>query len=418
LVTTGAIKPTRFANLARVLLAELAGSLEGVRVVELGHIIGGPFCGHLFADHGADVIKVEPPGKGDPMREWGGLYRGVGLYWPIIGRGKRSVTIDLRRPEGQRLARELIATADVLVENFRSGTLERWGIGWAELHRLNPRLVMVRVTGYGQDGPYCDRAGYGSVAEAMSGLRHLTGEPNRPPVRVGVSIGDAIAATQGFVGALMALYARDRPGGTGTGQMVDVALYEAMWMYMESTLPEFEKLGRIRGPAGAVLPGIAPSNVYPTADGDWVLIGGNQDSVFTRLAALAGHPEWAAPGARYATHGERGELQNELDGELAEWTRTLDSAELLKRLDGAGVPSGRIYTARDIANDEHFAARDMIVAVEEPSLDGEIVRGPGIVPKLSHTPGRVRRGSPLLGEDNDAVLGPLVGALELDRAVG
>jgi formyl-CoA transferase/succinyl-CoA--D-citramalate CoA-transferase len=398
-----------------VVVAELAGSLEGIRVLELGHIIGGPFCGHLFADHGAEVIKVEPPGKGDPMREWGGLYRGVGLYWPIISRGKRSVTIDLRQAEGQALIRELASTTDVLVENFRSGTLERWGIGWDELHRINPGLVMVRITGYGQDGPYRDRAGYGSVAEAMSGFRYLSGEPDRPPVRVGISIGDAIAATQGFAGALMALYARDRPGGSGVGQVVDVALYEAMWMYMESTLPEYEKLGRVRGPSGAVLPGIAPSNVYPTADGDWVLIGGNQDSVFGRLAALAGHPEWPAPGGRYATHVCRGEHQAELDGELTEWTRTLDSAELLKRLDDAGVPSGRIYTARDISADEHFAARDMILAVEEPTLGGEVVRGPGVVPKLSHTPGRVRRGSPLLGEDNDELLGGLVGPAELDR---
>jgi formyl-CoA transferase/succinyl-CoA--D-citramalate CoA-transferase len=394
---------------------ELAGSLEGVRVLELGHIIGGPFCGHLFADHGADVVKVEAPGQGDPMREWGGLYRGVGLYWPIISRGKRSVTIDLRQADGQRLVRELVRETDVLVENFRSGTLERWGIGWDELHRLNPRLIMVRITGYGQDGPYRDRAGYGSVAEAMSGFRYLSGEPDRPPVRVGISIGDAIAATQGFAGALMALYARDRPGGSGIGQLVDVALYEAMWMYMESTLPEYEKLGRVRQPSGSVLAGIAPSNVYPSADGDWVLIGGNQDSVFGRLAALAGHCEWAEPGGLYATHLRRGERQAELDAALTEWTRTLDSAELLKRLDDAGVPSGRIYTARDIATDEHFAAREMIVAVEEPTLDGEIVREPGIVPKLSHTPGRIRRGSPLLGQHNDDVLGPLVGAAELDR---
>jgi crotonobetainyl-CoA:carnitine CoA-transferase CaiB-like acyl-CoA transferase len=398
-----------------VSVTELAGSLQGVRVLELGHIIGGPFCGHLFADHGAEVIKVEPPGRGDPMREWGGLYRGVGLYWPIIGRGKRSVTIDLRQAEGQQLVRDLATSADVLVENFRSGTLERWGIGWDELHAINPRLIMVRITGFGQDGPYRDRAGYGSVAEAMSGFRHLSGEPDRPPVRVGISIGDAIAATQGFVGALMALFARDRPGGTGRGQMVDVALYEAMWMYMESTLPEFEKLGRVRGPSGSVLPGIAPSNVYPTADGDWVLIGGNQDSVFTRLASVAGRPDWAAPGGPYATHVGRGDRQADLDGELTEWTRTLDSVHLLKLLDEAGVPSGRIYTSRDIAADEHFAARDMILAVEEPTLDGEIVRGPGVVPKLSGTPGRVLRGSPLLGEDNDAVLGGLVGAAELDR---
>src|SRR5579859_2640975 len=409
-----------FAKVACVSGNPPAASLDGIRVLELGHIIGGPFCGHLFADHGAEVIKVEPPGAGDPMREWGGLYRGVGLYWTIIGRGKKSVTIDLRRPEGQALARELARSADVLIENFRPGTLERWRIGWEDLRGINPRLVMVRVTGYGQDGPYRDRAGFGSVAEAMSGFRHLSGEPGRPPVRVGISLGDALAATQGFTGALMALYARDRPGGTGTGQVVDVALYEAMWMYMEATLPEYEKLGRVRGPSGPVLPGIAPSNVYPTRDGDWVIIGANQGSVFGRLARVAGHAEWSAAGGPYDTHLARGARQDELDEELAAWTRSLDSAELLKLLEEAGVPSGRIYTSRDISADDHFAARDMIVEVAEPTLDGEIVREPGVVPKLSGTPGTVRCGSPLLGEHNDEVLAAAIGGERLAalRAAG
>jgi succinyl-CoA---D-citramalate CoA-transferase len=384
-------------------------------VVELGHIIGGPFCGHLFADHGAEVIKVEPPGAGDPMRQWGGLYRGIGLYWTIIGRGKKSVTIDLRRPQGQGLLRKLAESADVLIENFRPGTLERWGLGWEDLYGVNRRLIMVRVTGYGQDGPYRDRAGFGSVAEAMSGFRHLSGEPGRPPVRVGISIGDALAATQGFAGALMALFARDRPGGTGTGQMVDVALYEAMWMYMESLLPEFEKLGRVRGPSGPVLPGIAPSNVYPAADGHWVIIGANQDSVFARLAELADRPDWVAAGGPYATHLGRGERQAELDAELCAWTVTLDSGELLKRLAAGGIPGGRIFTARDIAADEHYTARDMILEIPEPTLAGETVREPGVVPKLTGTPGRVRRGSPLLGEHNDEILGAAVGPAELAR---
>ncbi len=303
----------------------------------------------------------------------------------------------------------------MLVENFRAGTLERWGIGWQQLHELNPRLVMVRITGYGQDGPYRDRAGFGSVAEAMSGLRYLSGEPGRPPVRVGISIGDALAATQGFAGALMALYRRDRPGGSGLGQLVDVALYEAVWMYMESTLPEFEKLGTVRGPSGSVLPGIAPSNVYPTADGDWVIIGGNQDSVFARLAELMGHPEWSAPGGRYETHLARGALQSELDGLIAAWTATTDSAPLLKMLSEAGVPSGRIYTSRDIAADPHYAAREMIVEVPQPTLAGEVVRQQGVVPKLSQNPGRVRCGSPLLGEHNDEILTRVVGAQRLER---
>jgi formyl-CoA transferase/succinyl-CoA--D-citramalate CoA-transferase len=384
-------------------------------VVELGHIIGGPFCGHLFADHGAEVIKVEPPGAGDPMRQWGGLYRGIGLYWTIIGRGKKSVTIDLRRPQGQELLRKLAGSADVLIENFRPGTLERWGLGWEDLRGVNRRLIMVRVTEYGQDGPYRDRAGFGSVAEAMSGFRHLSGEPGRPPVRVGISIADALAATQGFAGALMALFARDRPGGTGAGQMVDVALYEAMWMYMESMLPEFEKLGRVRGPSGPVLPGIAPSNVYPAADGHWVIIGANQDSVFARLAELADRPDWVAAGGPYATHLGRGERQAELDAELCAWTVTLDSGELLKRLAAGGIPGGRIFTARDIAADEHYAARDMILEIPEPTLAGETVREPGVVPKLTGTPGRVRRGSPRLGEHNDEILGAAVGMSELAR---
>jgi crotonobetainyl-CoA:carnitine CoA-transferase CaiB-like acyl-CoA transferase len=387
--------------------AATPGSLAGLRVLELGHIIGGPFCGHLFADHGAEVIKVEPPGKGDPMREWGGLYRGVGLYWSIIGRGKKSVTLDLRIPDGQAMLHRLAATADVLVENFRPGTLEQWNLGWTELSAANPRLIMVRISGFGQDGPYKDRAGFGSVAEAMSGFRHLSGEPGRAPVRVGISLGDALAATQGFVGALLALFVRDRPGGTGVGQMVDVALYEAMWMYMESTLAEFVKLGHVRQPTGSILPGVAPSNVYPTADGDWILIGANQDSVFARLATAMGRDSWLEPHSGYRTHLERGRAQAALDAEIAAWTRARASDDVLARLDAAGVPAGRIYTARDIAADPHYAARQMILNVPEPGLRGEAVPMPGVVPKLSATPGDVRRGAPLLGEHNDEVLGPL-----------
>ncbi|WP_375476500.1 CaiB/BaiF CoA transferase family protein [uncultured Jatrophihabitans sp.] len=379
-------------------------SLAGLRVLELGHIIGGPFCGHLFADHGAEVIKVEPP-AGDPMREWGGLYKGVGLYWSIIGRGKKSVTLDLRTAAGQRAALELARTADVVVENFRPGTLERWNLGWARLSAVNPGLILVRITGFGQDGPYRDRAGFGSVAEAMSGFRQLSGEPGRPPVRVGVSLGDALAGTQGFVGALLALYRRDRPGGTGRGQVVDVALYEAMWMYMESTVAEYVKLGTVRQPTGSTLPGVAPSNVYPTADGDWVVIGANQDSVFGRLAGAAGRPEWIAPGADYATHLGRGRHQARLDAEIAEWTAAFSADVLLARLADAGVPAGRIYTARDIVDDPHYAAREMVVDVPEPALDGETLPMPGIVPKLSDSPGALRRGAPLLGEHNAELLG-------------
>jgi formyl-CoA transferase/succinyl-CoA--D-citramalate CoA-transferase len=391
------------------------GALTGLRVLEVGHIIGGPFCGHLFADHGAEVVKIEPPGGGDPMRGWGGRYQGIGLYWSIIGRGKRSVTLDLRHPDGQAAFRALAATADVVVENLRPGTMERWGLGWDDLRAVNPRLVLVRVSGYGQTGPYRDRAGFGSVAEAMSGFRHLSGEPGRPPVRVGISIGDSLAATQGFIGALMALWRRDRPGGTGTGQVVDVALYEAMWMYMESLLADHEKLGVSRGPNGAVLPGVAPSNVYPTAEGEWVVIGANQDSVFARLAKALERPEWAVEPSPYRTHAGRGGAQTALDEEIAAWTAARTADEVLDVMEGAGVPAGRIYTAKDIASDPHYRAREMIVDVPEPGLGGELVPMPGVVPKLSDSPGQVRRGAPLLGEHTEEVLTDVVGRGEFQR---
>lgn len=385
------------------------GALAGLRVVEAGHLIGGPFCGHLFADHGAEVIKVEPRPAGDPMREWGGRYRGVGLYWPLIAREKKSVTCDLRQRDGQAAFEALVATADVLIENFRPGTFERWGLGWDRLREVNPRLVMVRVTGYGQTGPYRDKTGFGSVGEAMGGLRYLTGEPGRPPVRVGISIGDALAATQGFNGALMALYRRDRPGGSGRGQMIDVALYEAIWMYLESTMADYDKLDRVRERSGALLPGIAPSSVYPTADDEWVVIGANQDTVFRRFAAAIGRDDWVADGAAYATHEGRGAGQTELDDAIADWTRARPIAAVLEVMDEAGVPAGRIYSAADIAVDEHYRAREMIVRIPEPNLDGETVAMPGIVPKLSETPGVVTRGGPTLGEHNDDVWQPLLG---------
>jgi crotonobetainyl-CoA:carnitine CoA-transferase CaiB-like acyl-CoA transferase len=397
-----------------------SGALAGLRVLEVGHIIGGPFCGHLFADHGAEVIKIEPPGTGDPMRGWGGLYKGVGLYWSVIGRGKKSVTLDLRSAEGQRAFRDLAATADVVVENFRPGTMERWGLGYEALSAVSPRLVMVRISGFGQTGPYRDRAGFGSVAEAMSGFRYLSGEPGRPPVRVGISIGDALAATQGFTGALMALWHRDRPGGSGRGQVIDIALYEAMWMYMESTVAEYAKLGRVRQPSGPLLPGIAPSNVYPAADGTWIVIGANQDSVFARLAKALDHPQWSEPGSPYATHEGRGERQAELDAKVAAWTSGLTAEEVLAVLAAAGVPGGRIYSAADIATDPHYAARQMIVSVPEPGLGGEPLPMPGVVPKLSATPGTVTRGAPLLGEHTDEVIGAVLGPERLAglRAAG
>jgi crotonobetainyl-CoA:carnitine CoA-transferase CaiB-like acyl-CoA transferase len=366
----------------------MSGALGGMRVVEVGHLIAGPFCGHLFADHGAEVVKVEPLRQGDPMRKWGGLHRGVGLYWPIIGRGKKSVTVDLRRSEGQEALTELLATADVVIENFRPGTFEKSGLSWDTLHALNPRLVMVRISGFGQTGPYRDRTGFGSVAEAMSGFRYLSGEPGRAPVRVGISIGDSLAATQGFIGAMLALYQRDRPGGIGRGQVVDVGLYEAMWMYMESLLPVYEKRGQIRQPTGSILPGIAPSNIYPSADGKWVVMGANQDAVFDRLAQVMRRDDWLAEDSPYRSHEGRGVAQGELDAEIAAWTVTMKSDRLLCALERAGVPAGPIYTAADIATDPHYEAREMIISVADPSLDGEEVRMQGIVPKLSDTQAR------------------------------
>ena len=394
-----------------------SGALQGLRVVEVGQLIAGPFCGHLFADHGAEVIKVEPPGRGDIMRKWGGNYKGIGLYWPILSREKKSVTLNLRESDAQGLLRALLEKTDVLVENFRPGTLEKWGLGWAELSALNPRLIMIRVTGYGQTGPYRDKAGFGAIGEAMSGFRYLSGEPGRAPVRVGISIGDALAATHGFIGGMLALYHRDRPGGSGRGQFVDVGLYESMWAYMEGILPEYEKLGQIRQPTGPSLPGIAPSNVYPTADGQWVVIGANQDNVFARFAAALAHPEWAAEGAELSTHAGRGARQVTLDDAIACWTRERTVDDILRTMDSAGVPAGRIYTAADIAVDPQYASRDMVIEVPEPGLDGEGVRMQGVVPKLSETPGHVSRGGPLLGEHNTEIWGALVGPDRLTELI-
>jgi len=388
----------------------MAGALAGVRVVEVGQLIAGPFCGHLFADHGAEVIKIEPPGEGDVMRKWGGVYKGIGLYWPILSRNKKSVTLNLRDPLGQDMLRELLMDADVLVENFRPGTLEKWGLGWPELSALNSRLIMIRVSGYGQTGPYRDKTGFGAIGEAMSGFRYLSGEPGRAPVRVGISIGDALAATHGFIGGALALYHRDRPGGSNRGQMVDIAIYEAMWAYMEAILPEYDKLGQIRQPTGPALPGIAPSNVYPSADGQWVVIGANQDNVFRRFAAALGHPDWAADGAPLSTHHGRGQHQVDLDDAIATWTRERNVDQILAIMDAAGVPAGRIYTAAHIAVDPQYASREMVISAPDPGLEGERVRMQGVVPKLSDTPGAVFRGGPLLGEHNQQIWGRMVGA--------
>jgi succinyl-CoA---D-citramalate CoA-transferase len=384
--------------------------LEGVRVVEMGSLLAGPFCGQLLADFGAEVIKLEPPGKGDPMRQWGRHRKdGHTLWWPIIARNKKSVTLNLREEEGQGLARRLISGADVVVENFRPGTLERWGMGYEELSKANPGLVMVRVSGYGQTGPYRNQAGFGSIGEAMGGIRHVTGFPDRPPPRVGISLGDSLAATFGALGAVTALYHREANGDRG--QVVDVGIYEAVLALMESTIPEYALAGHVRGRTGAILPFVAPSNTYPTGEGDYVVIGANADTVFGRFAGALGHPEWAES-ERYATHNARGENQEELDTLISDWTSQRTAEEVLEAMREASVPAGKLFTAEDMLTDEQYAARGNIVEVE----DQEIGRFPmqNVVPRLSETPGEVRWTGPKLGQHNQEVFADLLEMSEED----
>ncbi|HET9008214.1 MAG TPA: CaiB/BaiF CoA-transferase family protein [Actinomycetes bacterium] len=381
-----------------------AGPLADVRVVEMGQLLAGPFCGQLLADFGAEVIKLEDPARGDPMRQWGREKpHGLSLWWPVIARNKKSVTLNLRHPEGQSLARRLLGTADVLVENFRPGTLERWGLGYDALAERNPGLVLVRVTGFGQDGPYAPRAGYGSIGEAMGGLRYVTGDPSTPPSRSGISIGDSLAGTFAALGALLALHARAR---TGRGQVVDSAIYEAVLAMTESLVTEYQVAGYTRERTGAILPNVAPSNVYPTADGQLVLVAANQDTVFRRLAAVMARPE-LADDPRYASHSARGEHQVELDGLIAGWTATLDADRLLAALEEAGVPAGRIYRAADMLADPHYQARQAIVRLADPEL-GEIAMQ-NVAPRLSATPGRVAWPGPALGQHNREVYQGLLG---------
>ncbi|HET9070694.1 MAG TPA: CoA transferase, partial [Acidimicrobiales bacterium] len=362
-------------------MTDPAGPLAGVRVVECGTLLAGPFCGQLLGDFGAEVIKVEDPGAGDPMRQWGQVkVEGRSLHWPIIARNKKSVTADLRRAEGQALLRGLLERSDVLVENFRPGTLEKWGLGPAELAELNPRLVVVRVSGYGQTGPYAPRAGFGSIGEAMGGVRYLSGEPDLPPSRIGISLGDSLAATFAALGAVLALRARDR---TGRGQVVDSAIYEAVLALMEAVVPEWELAGYQRQRTGSILPGAAPSNVYPTRDGDEVLVAANRDTVFARLAAAMGRPELAGD-ERYATNDARGAHQAELDALVAAWTATQDADALLDALADAGVPAGRIYQTKDMLADPHFAAREAVVRLFHPQLGDFPLQN--VAPKLSDTP--------------------------------
>ena len=389
----------------------MPGALSDLRVVEMGQLLAGPFCGQLLADFGADVIKLEPPGQGDPMRECGREKAdGRSLWWPVVARGKRSVTINLREQQGQELARELIATADVLIENFRPGTLEKWSMAPEDLMAANPRLIVVRVSGYGQTGPYASRPGYGAIGEAMGGLRAVIGEPDRPPARAGISIGETLAATFACLGCLVALHARE---ATGRGQIVDSALYEAVLGVMESLIPEYTVSDYIRPRTGSILPNVAPANAYPTADGEH-LISGNQDTVWKRLAVAMGRPE-LGDDERYATHNARGANQAELDALIAEWSATMTSHELEELLNEHGVPNGKIYTAPDMLADAHFKAREAIVTLAHPQLGDFPMQN--VVPKLSDTPGEIRWVGPELGEHTDDVLGDVLGldAQELDR---
>lgn len=369
------------------------GSLEGLRMIEMGQLIAGPFCGQLMADHGAEVIKIEPPEVGDAMRQWG---RNKPVWWPVVARNKKSITLNLRDEKGQALARKLIDGSDFLLENFRPGTMEKWGMGYEELSQTNPGLIMIRVSGYGQTGPYAKRAGYGSIGEAMGGMRNLAGDPSTPPSRVGLSIGDSLAATYACLGGLMALHRRHV---TGKGQVVDSAIYEAVLAMMESTIPEYTEAGFIRERTGSILPKVAPSNVYPTKDGE-ILIGANQDSVWTRMADAMGRPELAQE-PKYSSHVARGENQAELDALINDWSKDFTSAELLDLMGEYGVPAGKIFKAPDMLEDPHYKAREAVVKVDHPEFHN--IQMQNVFPKLSETPGEIAWAGESLGAHNEEV---------------
>ncbi|HEY9445637.1 MAG TPA: CaiB/BaiF CoA-transferase family protein [Burkholderiales bacterium] len=378
------------------------GPLAGLKVIELGTLIAGPLCARILAEFGADVIKIEAPGGGDQLRQWRKMYEGTSLWWYVQARNKKSVTVNLREPDGQEIVRRLARDADIVIENFRPGALEKWNIGWGELSAINPRLIMVRLSGYGQDGPYRDRPGFGVVGEAMGGMRYVTGYPDRPPVRLGVSIGDSVAALHGVIGAMMALHHRNVNGGRG--QVVDVALYESIFNLMESLIPEYDVLGFKRERAGNALPGITPSNTYATRDGKFVIIGANNDAIFKRLMTVMGRADLAHD-ETLATNAGRVPRAAELDQAIEAWTRTHPLDDVLAALDAADVPAGRVYDAEDILRDPHYAARRMIEQWRLP--DGTSMKIPAVVPRLTDTPGGTRWIGPALGEHNDAVLGAL-----------
>jgi formyl-CoA transferase len=375
-----------------------APPLQGVRVLELGSLIAGPYCAKMLGDFGAEVTKIEPPGEGDPLRRWRRMRNGTSLWWQVQSRGKKSVTVDLRRPAGQEIVRALARRAHVVIENFRAGALEKWGLGWETLSKDNPQLVMVRVSGYGQSGPYSHRPGFAAIAEAMGGLRYVTGFPDRPPVRPNLSLGDTLASLYGAIGALLALLHLKNGGG---GQLIDVALYESVFNVMESLLPEYDADGFVRERSGSSLPGIAPSNLYPCKDGGYVLIAGNADALYRRLMTEIGRTDLRDDPALARNDGRAAQMKK-IDDAIAEWTSRLSLEEVLARMETAEVPAGRIYSAADIAADPHYAARDMLV--DSIAGDGEPLKQPGIVPKLSASPGAVGGPAPRLGEHTDEVL--------------
>jgi formyl-CoA transferase len=374
------------------------GPLAGVKVLELGTLIAGPFCGKTLGDFGADVIKVEPPGEGDPLRRWRKMRNGVSLWWQVQSRNKKSITVDLRQPEGQAIVRRLARDCQIVIENFRPGALEKWNLGWDALSRENPNLVLVRISGYGQSGPYRERPGFAAIGEAMGGLRHITGFPDRPPVRPNLSVGDTLASLHGVVGALLALHHVQKGH---KGQVVDVALYESVFNVTESLLPEYDAQGEIRQRSGSTLPGIAPSNLYPCSDGSYVLIAGNADSLYRRLMTAIGREDLRDDPALARNDGRAAQMER-IDEAIAAWTSRLTQEEVLAEMQKGEVPAGRIYTAADIAADPHYAARGMIQQVV--AGDGEPLKVPGIVPKLSGTPGAIRTPAPKLGEHTDEVL--------------
>ncbi len=373
--------------------------LSGLRVLELGQLIAGPFASKILAEFGADVIKIEPPKTGDPLRTWRLLHEGTSVWWAAHARNKRSVTLDLRQPEGQEVIRQLAADADILIENFRPGAMEKWGLGFKDLHAINPKLIMLRVSGYGQSGPYRDRPGFGVIGEAMGGLRYLSGEPGRPPVRVGVSIGDTLSGLHGVIGVMMALRHREQQGGVG--QEVDVALYESVFNMMESLLPEYSKFGVVRQPSGASMPGIVPTNAYLCRDGRYALIAGNGDSIYKRLMQAIGREDLATDPSLANNVGRAANAEG-IDAAISAYTEQYPLDDVLEAMNKAGVPAGKSYDAADIAHDPHYQARDMIL--DATLLDGSVVQVPGIVPKLSQTPGQITRPAPELGQHTAEVL--------------